>query len=76
MSVGLYMDHHVHAAITAGLRARGIDCLTADEDGAARDADEQLLIRASSLRRVLFTNDTDLLIISARWLRRVVTSPG
>jgi hypothetical protein len=29
----LYMDVHVKAAITAGLRRRGIDVVTAQEDG-------------------------------------------
>jgi hypothetical protein len=32
----LYMDVHVKAAITAGLRRRGIDVVTAQEDGGAR----------------------------------------
>jgi hypothetical protein len=29
-----FMDHHVHAAITPGLRSRSIACLTFHEDGA------------------------------------------
>ncbi len=66
MSVGLYMDHHVHGAITAGLRRRGVDCLTAEEDGTSRLHDEQLLERATYLGRVLFTNVEDLLVIAAR----------
>ena len=32
MSVALYMDEHVHRAITIGLRLRGVDVLTAQED--------------------------------------------
>jgi hypothetical protein len=36
MSVKLYMDHHVSRAITAGLRLRKVDVLTAFEDGASR----------------------------------------
>ena len=36
MSVALYMAVHVRWAITAGLRRRGVDVLTAQEDGAAR----------------------------------------
>jgi len=35
MSVGLYMDHHVPRSITMGLRVRGVDVVTAYEDGAA-----------------------------------------
>ena len=33
--LSVYMDHHVPAAITEGLRSRGIDVLTAFEDGHA-----------------------------------------
>ena len=29
--IRLYMDHHVASAITAGLRMRGVDVLTAEE---------------------------------------------
>lgn len=34
MSVRLYMDVHVRRAVTEGLRLRGVDLLTAQEDGA------------------------------------------
>ena len=34
MAIALYMDHHVPRAITMGLRLRGVDVLTAYEDGA------------------------------------------
>lgn len=33
--VALYMDVHVKQAITLGLRRRGVDALTAQEDGTA-----------------------------------------
>ena len=36
LMVALYMDVHVKEAITRGLRRRGVDVLTAQEDGAAR----------------------------------------
>jgi len=41
--LAVYMDHHVPAAITDGLRSRGIDVLTALEDGHA-DADDPVLL--------------------------------
>ena len=69
MSVALYMDHHVPAAVTAGLRRRGVDVLTALEDGFAEAEDEALLMRATELRRVLFTHDHDFLAITKAWLR-------
>jgi len=39
MSVGLYMDEHVPRAITEGLRLRGVDVLTAQEDNRRRASD-------------------------------------
>jgi hypothetical protein len=32
MSIALYMDENVHRAVTNGLRLRGIDVLTVQED--------------------------------------------
>src|SRR5689334_18405000 len=61
MPLNLYMDHHVKSAITEGLRLRKVDVLTAYEDGAHQLADPALLDRALQLRRVLFTQDDDLL---------------
>jgi hypothetical protein len=60
------MDHHVSSAITRGLRARGVDVLTAGEDNASQLADPDLLDRATALGRVLFSQDTDLLREGAR----------
>jgi predicted nuclease of predicted toxin-antitoxin system len=60
LSVGFYMDVHVPRAITERLRLRGIGVMTAQEDGARRLADPELLDRAAALSRVLFTRDADL----------------
>jgi hypothetical protein len=65
MPVDLYMDHHVPHPITAGLRVRGVSVLTAHEDAAERLADPDLLDRATTLGRVLFSQDEDLLIEAA-----------
>ena len=67
--VSLYMAQHVPSAITAGLRKRGVDVITAEEDGSAMLDDEPLLDRAKSLGRVLFSQDEDLLAIAHRRLR-------
>jgi hypothetical protein len=61
MSVALYMDVHVRKAVTTGLRIRGVDVLTAREDGTARWPDDRLLDRAGELGRILFSQDDDLL---------------
>jgi len=66
MPVSLYMDHHIPRAITAGLRLRRVDVLTAAEDGAAAMDDPDLLDRATALGRVLFSQDEDLLAEAAR----------
>ncbi len=66
MAVSLYMDHHVPKAITTALRLRGVDVLTAYEDGADQLDDASLLQRAHHLKRVLFTQDDDLLEEAAK----------
>lgn len=68
MALALYMDHHVPRAITNGLRLRGVDVLTAHEDGASEASDSELLDRAGALQRVLFTQDDDLLREAAKRL--------
>jgi hypothetical protein len=58
------MDVHVKAAITAGARQRGIEVITAQEDGSDRLEDAPLLDRVTALQCVLFTQDDDLLAIA------------
>jgi len=66
MGVLLYMDHHVPKAITTALRLRGVDVLTSHEDGTDQLDDEHLLQRAHELKRILFTQDDDLLEEAAK----------
>ena len=61
MTIRLYMDHNVPRAITNGLKLKGIDLITAHEDGSSQLDDSKLLDRASELERVLFTRDYNLL---------------
>lgn len=60
------MDVHIPIAITEGLRIRGIDVITAQEDDAREMGDSELLDRATSLSRLLVTSDADLLIEADR----------
>ncbi len=76
MPIALYMDHHVPRAITTGLRLRGVDVVTAFEDGASRLGDPALLDRAGELGRVLFTQDDDLLTEAARRQREGIPFAG
>jgi len=69
MSVGLYMDVHVPLSVVRGLRRRGVDVLTAQEDGASRLSDPELLRRAGELGRILFSQDEDLIVEAARCQR-------
>lgn len=66
MSVILYCDVHVRRAVAEGLRLHGVNILTAQEDGAAEMDDPQLLDRAMTLGRVIFTQDEDFLIEARR----------
>jgi Domain of unknown function (DUF5615) len=76
VSITLYMDVHVRQAITMGIRLRGVDVLTAQEDGARRLSDALLLDRAMALRRVLFSQDEDLLREAAHRQERGVPFTG
>ncbi len=64
MSATLYMDENVNRAIAVGLRQRGIDVVTAQEDGRAGAPDEEILNRSTELGRVLFSQDDDLLRVA------------
>ncbi len=66
MSISLYMDVQIRLALTERLRLRGVDVLTAQEDSATEISDSELLNRATSLGRVVFTHDQDFLREAAR----------
>jgi len=76
MAIALYMDQHVPRAITVGLRLRGVDVLTAYEDGMSKLDDPALLDRAGELGRVLFTQDDDLLVEAAKRQREDIPFRG
>lgn len=72
----LYTDVHVPFAITAGLRLRGVDVLTAQEDDAAGLDDEELLDRVTTLGRIIFTRDLDFLALARKRQYAGVTFSG
>ena len=76
MAIKLYMDHHVPRAITEGLRLRGVDVLTAEDDKSKEFTDSELLDRASESGRILFTQDYDLLAEAAERQRTGQTFGG
>ena len=59
--VRLYMDENVHGAITREVRKRGVSAVTVQEDGYGGRDDPDVVDRATSLGRVLFSQDEDLL---------------
>ncbi|MDZ7957423.1 MAG: DUF5615 family PIN-like protein [Aulosira sp. DedQUE10] len=60
------MDENVPRPITLGLRLRGVDVLTVQEDGYSGVDDLQVLDRAKELQRVVFSQDEDFLIEANR----------
>jgi hypothetical protein len=63
------MDVHVPRSISDQLRRRGVDLITASEDGSAELPDEELLERAASLGRILFTQDIRFKALAEQWQR-------
>ena len=76
MGIKYYMDVHVPAAITEGLRRRGLNVLTSQEDGTREADDEDLLTRATDLGRTLVSQDQDLLRIASEWQQAGRTFSG
>lgn len=64
------MDVHVPFSITDQLRRRGVDVLTAIEEGAATLEDGELLQRSTELGRVLFTQDIRFKALAEDWQRQ------
>jgi predicted nuclease of predicted toxin-antitoxin system len=76
VTLPIYMDENVHGAITNGLRQRGIDVLTVQEDGRSGIPDSVVLDRAISLSRILFSQDDDLLAEANQRQRAGTFFPG
>ena len=55
------MDEHVPSAITRGLRDRGIQVATVQDEGRMGRDDSSLLDPATELGFVMFSRDTDFL---------------
>jgi predicted nuclease of predicted toxin-antitoxin system len=71
-----YFDHNMSPAVARGLQRRGVDVLIAMDDGTSTWDDESILIRATELDRVVCTEDSDFLTISARWVSEGREFPG
>jgi len=69
MAVAFYMDVHVPWAITEQLRRRGVDVITAIEDQCDELPDDELLERATTLDRVMVTQDKLFRVMAEHWIR-------
>lgn len=76
MPVALYMDEHIPKAITDGLRERGVDVMTVQEDGLTGASDSEVLDRATELRYVVVTYDDDFLSEASRRLKEDICFYG
>jgi predicted nuclease of predicted toxin-antitoxin system len=74
--IAFYLDENVEGQIVRGLRARGIDILTAEEDGRAATPDPEVLDRATELGRVAFSRDRDFLREGTRRQREGIPFAG
>ncbi|MEX1019224.1 MAG: DUF5615 family PIN-like protein [Litorilinea sp.] len=63
--VKFYLDEHVHPAVAAGLRRRGVDVLTTQEAGMRSASDIEHLAFATREGRVFVTQDDDFLRLHA-----------
>ena len=66
----------MYGTITNGLRQRRVNVLTVQEDNRSGMADPAVLDRATELRRILFTQDDDLLAEVQRRQQAAVDFPG
>ena len=60
------MDENVSRLITEGLRRRGVDVLTVQEDGLSGESDPIVFARAVELGYIIFSQDRDFLIEAKR----------
>src|SRR5881396_1045276 len=63
------MDVHVPQPITDQLRRRGVEVITAIEDGFSQRDDHELLERAGQLGRLVFTQDIRFKALAEDWQR-------
>lgn len=74
--ISYYRDENVEGQITRGLRQRGIDVLTVEDDGQGGRSDPEVIERAARLGRVAFSRDRDFLREAARRQRDGDSFPG
>ena len=62
--IALYLDEHIPAAVTRGLKRRGVDVLTTQDAENSGKSDAEQLAFARQIGRVLVTFDSDYLVLA------------
>jgi hypothetical protein len=76
VKVGFYFDEHINPAIARGLRLRGVDVLTVQDDRKLGATDDAILARATELGRVVLASDTDYISLARRAERSGLAAAG
>ena len=69
-------DVHVPLAVANQLELRGVDILTAQADNSATLQDQDILVRATELGRVMFTSDIRFRALAETWQQSQRTFHG
>jgi len=65
--IALYSDESVDHRVVQGLRRRGVDVLSAADEGLLGASDEDQIRHAVDSSRILLTSDVDHLVLARRW---------
>ncbi len=76
MALKFYFDECSDEDICAGLRAHGIDVVTASEIGHKGLKDIEILQFAKRENRIIYTVDRHFLVLASRWLKEGIEFPG
>ena len=66
--IRIYADENVDHAIVNGLRRRGVDAWSPKDAKTLGASDDEQLTYAAAKGAVLFTHDTDLIVIARQWM--------
>jgi hypothetical protein len=67
MALRFYFDTHIAKAVAEQLRRQGVDVVRCEEVGLAEASDNVHLTYATQERRILVSQDADVIILDSRW---------
>src|SRR3990172_11268632 len=76
MPLRFFFDESVDENVARALRRHGVNVLTTSELGRKTLSDADQLDFSRAANRVIYTTDSDFLVIVARWLEEGVDFPG